>query len=290
MRRLASEDCDTLTVGREALDLRDQQATFAWMSTHKPDAVILAAAKVGGILANRDHPAEFIHDNLAIQANVIEGARRAGVGKLLFLGSSCIYPAQAVQPIGEDSLLTGPLEPTNEAYAVAKIAGIKMCQAYRAQHGCDFISAMPCNLYGPGDTFDTLRSHVIPALILKAHAAKRNGERHIEIWGTGNPRREFLYAEDAADGLVFLLRHYSGVPPVNIGAGGDVSIGELAGHILAAVGHDAEIRYDPSKPDGVAAKLMDSRRIFTMGWRPSTALPLGLAKTYKWYRENLASL
>ena len=284
--RLRSEDCEILTVSREGLDLRDQAATRAWIVQNKPDVVIIAAAKVGGILANSTYPADFLYDNMMIEANIIHAAHEAGVEKLLFLGSSCIYPKEAAQPIGEDALLTGALEPTNEAYAVAKIAGIKLCQAYREQYGRDFISAMPCNLYGPGDTFDEQGSHVIPALMMKAHAAKEIGADIFEVWGSGTPLREFLYVDDLADGLVFLLKNYSGTMPVNIGVGEDISIRELAVIISETVGFTVRIAFDSSKPDGAHRKLMDSSCIRNAGWTPKTTFQEGLSRTYQWYCEE----
>jgi GDP-L-fucose synthase len=285
-RRLAGMECEILSVRREVLDLREQAATLGWISAQKPDVVVMAAARVGGILANQNFPADFIYDNLMIEANVIHASYLADVEKLLFLGSSCIYPAEAHQPILEEALLTGALAPTNEAYAVAKIAGIKMCQAYRAQHGCDFISAMPCNLYGPGDTFDMRRSHVIPALMLKAHAAVEGNVKTLGVWGTGAPRREFLHADDLADALVFLLENYSDAMPVNIGAGYDVSIAALTKAIAEVAGFRGRLTFDASKPDGVLRKLMDSSRIRKAGWQPQIDLKTGLTQTYAWYTNQ----
>lgn len=262
-RRLQSEGCEVLTAGRDVMDLKEQGQVRDWFAAERPDAVFLAAAKVGGILANDSYPADFLYDNLMIEANIIEAAFRADTEKLLFLGSSCIYPKFADQPIREDSLLTGPLEPTNEWYAIAKIAGIKLAQAYRRQHGRDFISAMPTNLYGPGDNFDLKSSHVLPALIRKAHEAKSAGESGIEIWGTGSPRREFLHVDDLADACVFLMKTYSGDEHVNVGSGSDVTIYELAEMVLDVVGLQGGIKTDPSKPDGTPRKLMD----FEPSWR-----------------------
>ena len=280
VRRLQSENCETLTCD---LDLRDQAKTQKWMGEHKPDVVILAAAKVGGILANDTYSADFLYDNLMIEANVIHGAYECGVEKLLFLGSSCIYPKEAPQPIQEEVLLTGTLEPTNEAYAVAKIAGIKLCQAYRKQHGCDFISVMPCNLYGPGDKFDEESSHVIPALMMKAHEAKESGDDVLTVWGSGNPLREFMHVDDLAEALIFTLKNYSNKKPLNIGAGEDMAIKDLANMICETVGFTGALKFDQTKPDGVFRKLMDSSRIREAGWTPKTNLRDGLADTYAWY-------
>jgi len=285
VRRLALESCEILTAGRTELDLRRQTDVEAWMEHYRPHAVIIAAATVGGILANDMRPAEFLYDNLMIETNIIQGARLFGAEKLLLLGSSCIYPRLAEQPIQERALLTGPLEPTNQWYSVAKIAGIKICQAYRRQYGCDFISAMPTNLYGPNDTFDPVASHVLPALLLKAHQAKIEGRTEIELWGTGTPRREFMYVDDLADALVYLLQVYSDDEHINVGVGFDVSINALAKMIMHVVGIDARIQFDVSKPDGTPRKLMDSGRLFAMGWRPKTSLEDGLQKVYAWYLE-----
>jgi GDP-L-fucose synthase len=259
------------------------------MASEKPDAIFLAAATVGGILANDSRPAEFLYDNLAIESNVVEAARRSGVGKLLFLGSSCIYPRLAPQPMSEQSLLTGPLEPTNQWYAIAKISGIMLCTAYRRQYGLDYISAMPTNLYGPGDNFDLNASHVIPALMAKAHAAKINGEPELAVWGSGTPRREFLHVEDLADALVFVMKHYSGDEHINIGTGSEVSIAELATLIAGVVGFAGKLRFDASKPDGTPRKLLDSSRLVGIGWRPRIKLEDGLRQTYQWYLRNVSS-
>jgi len=285
VRRLAREDCEILTAGRAEVDLRDQSATRAWLMEKKPDAVFLAAAKVGGILANDTYPADFLYENLMIEANVIEGAYRAGVSKLLFLGSSCIYPKLAPQPITEDALLTGPLEQTNEWYAVAKIAGIKLCQAYRKQHGCDFIAAMPSNLYGPGDNFDLNSSHVLPALIRKVQSAKQQRDSEIVIWGSGTPRREFLHVDDCADACVHLMKNYSDSEHVNVGSGTDLSILELAQLICRVVGYEGEIVRDQSKPDGTPQKLMNIAKIRRTGWAPKIDLESGIGATYQWYVE-----
>ena len=289
LRRLESEDCEIVTATRSQLDLRDQAAVRTFLTDVKPDAVILAAAKVGGILANDTYPADFLYDNLVMETNIIEGAFRADVEKLLFLGSSCIYPKMAPQPIEEGSLLTGPLEPTNEWYAIAKIAGLKLCEAYRKQHGADFISGMPTNLYGPGDNFDLEKSHVIPALMRKAHDAKARGENDLTIWGSGAPRREFLHVDDCADALVFLLKTYSGAQHVNVGSGEDVTIAELAATIMSIVGLEGELLFDTSKPDGTPRKLMSGDRLGEMGWRPSIDLEEGLRSTYEWFLENQAT-
>jgi GDP-L-fucose synthase len=288
LRRLAQERCEVLTADRRALDLRRQDASEAWFDAHRPEAVFVAAATVGGILANDRRPAEFLYDNLMIAGNLVEAARRTGVRKLLFLGSSCIYPRLAPQPMTEEALLTGPLEPTNQWYAVAKIAGLKLCAAYRRQYGSDFISAQPTNLYGPGDTYDLQASHVVPALMAKTHRAKLDGAKEVEIWGTGAPRREFLHVDDLADALVFLMERYSGESHVNIGWGEDVSIRELAEFVAATVGYAGGFRYDTTKPDGAPRKLLDTTKLAGMGWRPGIALRDGLADTYRWFLANAA--
>jgi GDP-L-fucose synthase len=288
VRRLASEQCEVLAVDSRTLDLRDQAAVRRWVANERPDVVVVAAAKVGGILANATYPADFLYENLMIEANVIEAAHREDVGKLLFLGSSCIYPKFAPQPITEDALLTGPLEPTNEWYAIAKIAGIKLCQAYRAQHGRDFISAMPTNLYGPGDNFDLNSSHVMPALMRKAHEAKAAGADTLTIWGSGTPRREFLHVDDLADACVFLLKSYSGESHVNVGSGSDVTILELAQLVARTVGFAGEIVRDESKPDGTPRKLMSDALIGSMGWTARIPLEEGIASTYEWFKANVA--
>jgi GDP-L-fucose synthase len=284
MRRLASENCEILTANRAELDLKNQGQVRTWFAEQKPDAVFLAAAKVGGILANDTYPADFLYDNLMIEANVIEAAHRADVGKLLFLGSSCIYPKFAEQPIREEALLTGPLEQTNEWYAIAKIAGIKLAQAYRRQYGRDYISAMPTNLYGPGDNFDLQSSHVMPALIRKTHEAKTEGSGSITIWGTGTPRREFLHVDDLADACVFLMKNYSGDSHVNVGYGDDVTIRDLAEK--TAVGFEGDIKCDTSKPDGTPRKLMDSSLLAGLGWRARMPLNDGIASVYRWFLNN----
>jgi len=287
-RRLAGEGCEILTIERGGVDLRRQAETEDWLAEAKPDAIFLAAATVGGIVANDTRPAEFIYDNLAIETNVIEAARRTGVTKLLLLGSSCIYPRLAEQPMSETALLTGPLEPTNQWYAVAKIAGIKLCQAYRRQYGLDFISAMPTNLYGPGDNFDLMDSHVLPALLRKAHEAKVSGQAAMEVWGSGTPRREFLYVDDCADALVHLMKTYSGEAQINVGVGTDVTIQELAETVVRVVGFTGSIQYDISKPDGTPRKLLDVSRLAELGWRAHTDLEAGLRRTYDWYLDNMA--
>ena len=281
MRRLASEKCAALlTASQSELDLIEQADVRRWIADKRPQAVFIPAAKVGGIHANDTYPAEFLYQNLLIAANIIHASYEAGVEKLLFLGSSCIYPRLAPQPIAEDALLTGPLEPTNEWYAIAKIAGIKLCQAYRKQYGADFISAMPTNLYGPGDNYHPENSHVIPGLIGKAHRAKSRGERDLEIWGTGAPYREFMYVDDCADALVFLMKNYSAGDFVNVGVGSDVTIAELAKMVMDVVGLDGELKKDPGKPDGTPRKLMSSARLREMGWSPSTSLEEGLRLAY----------
>ena len=288
-RRLARENCEILVAGRGQLDLRDQAGMRAWVAAHRPDVAVIAAARVGGILANSSYPADFLYDNLMIEANAIEAAHRTGVEKLLFLGSSCIYPKMAPQPIREEALLTGPLEPTNEWYAIAKIAGIKLAQAYRRQHGRDYISAMPTNLYGPGDNYSLTGSHVIPALIRKAHDAMISGAATMEVWGSGTPRREFLHVDDLADACVHLLRVYSDDAQINVGSGGDLTIAELAGAIARTVGFDGGIEFDRSKPDGTPRKLMDSSRLRDLGWMPKIGLEAGLAAAYSAFLDAQAN-
>jgi len=288
VRRLASEGCEVITAGRDVADLKRQTEVEAFLKDARPDAIVMAAAKVGGILANDTRPAEFLYDNLMIEANIVHAAHETGVDRFLFLGSSCIYPKLAPQPIPEDALLTGPLEPTNEWYAVAKIAGIKLAQAYRKQYGRDYISAMPTNLYGPGDNFDLASSHVLPALIRKAHEAKLRGDAEMVVWGTGSPLREFLHADDCADALVFLLKTYSGHDHVNVGSGLDISILDLTRMVCRIVGFHGEIVHDLSKPDGTPRKLMSADRLRGMGWQPSINLEDGIAQTYRWFLENVA--
>jgi GDP-L-fucose synthase len=288
VRRLEREPCD-LVAPDSRIDLRRQDAVDCWMANARPDVVFVAAAKVGGIHANDTRPAEFLYDNLMIEANVIEAARQAGVAKLVFLGSSCIYPKMAPQPIHEDALLTGALEPTNEWYAVAKIAGIKLCQAYRRQYGCDFISAQPTNLYGPFDNFDLTTSHVLPALIRKAHEAMAAGARDLTIWGSGTPLREFLHVDDLADALVFLATRYSGEDIVNIGSGIEITIGDLAQMVARIVGFKGPVVTDPTKPDGTPRKLLDTGRLEQLGWRASIGLEQGITSAYDWYLKNTLS-
>ena len=289
LRRLQAEGFGNIITRTSAeLDLREQQAVREFFAAEKPDVVILAAAKVGGILANDSYPAEFIYDNLMMEANVIDAAWRNGVSKLLALGSTCIYPKMAPQPLKEEYLLTGPLEPTNEWYAVAKIAGIKLCQAYRRQYGCNFIAAMPTNLYGPGDNFDLEKSHVMPAMIRKFHEAKARGAESVTLWGTGKPLREFLHVDDLADACLFLLREYDGEDIVNIGVGEDISIAELAEIVRRVVGFEGRIDYDTSKPDGTPRKLVDVSRIHGLGWKARIGLEEGIRDTYAWFLEQLA--
>jgi len=284
VRRLEQENPgEVLTVTRSEVDLVDQSATARWLTDTRPDAVFIPAAKVGGIYANDTYPAEFIYQNLMIASNIIHASHSAGVEKLLFLGSSCIYPKFAEQPIREDSLLTGELEPTNEWYAIAKIAGIKLCQAYRKQYGSDFISAMPTNLYGPGDNYHPQNSHVIPALIRKAHTAKQEGANSMEIWGTGTALREFLHADDCADALVHLMKTYSAHEHVNVGSGEDLPIAELAKLIMEVVGFDGQLTKDTTKPDGTPRKLMSADKIRSLGWSPSISLRDGLKDAYNWF-------
>lgn len=286
VRRLAQEKCEILTVGRETADLRRQSEVEQWMTETRPEAVFVAAATVGGIVANDSRPAEFLYDNLIIESNIIHAAKQTGVEKLLFLGSTCIYPRLAPQPMPEDSMLTGPLEPTNQWYAIAKIAGIKLCDAYRRQYGCRFISAQPTNLYGPDDNFDLQGSHVLPALIRKIHEAKLSGVDTVEIWGTGTPKREFLYVDDLADALVFLLRHYDQEGHVNVGTGEEVTISELAERIASTVGYDGGFVFNTDKPDGTPRKLADVGRLNALGWRARTSLEMGLKLTYQWYLDH----
>jgi len=288
-RRLRLEECELLTVSRQDVDLRRQSDVERWVSQSKPEVVVLAAAKVGGILANDSMPAEFLYDNLMIEANIIAASRDVGVQKLLFLGSSCIYPKFAPQPIPEESLLGGPLEPTNEWYAVAKIAGIKLCQSFRRQYGCDFISAMPTNLYGPGDNFDLATSHVLPALVRKIHEAKSRNAEAVEIWGSGTPLREFLHVDDLADACVFLLEHYSEAQHVNVGTGHDISIRDLASLIAEVIDYQGRFLFDTSKPDGTPRKLLDITKLRALGWSARIELKAGILHAYRWYLENKAA-
>lgn len=286
VRLLQNESCELLTIGRDQLDLRDQAGVKAWFDREKPQAVFLAAAKVGGILANDTYPAEFLYDNLAIELNVIDAAFRSGAEKLVYLGSSCIYPKFAPQPMKENALLTGSLESTNEWYAIAKIAGLKLCEAYRRQYGVDFISAMPTNLYGPGDNYDLDKSHVIPALLRKVHEAKRSGATEVVIWGSGTPRREFLHVDDAASAVVHLMKTYSEAEHVNVGTGEDIAILDLAKLVCDVVGFEGTITTDTSKPDGTPRKLLDVSKLRSTGWRPHYGLRDGLADAYEWFKTN----
>ncbi|WP_112661795.1 GDP-L-fucose synthase [Microvirga flavescens] len=288
VRRLAQDGIPSLTAGRKDVDLRDQASVRGFMERERPDVVVIAAAKVGGIHANNTQPADFIYENLMIASNLIEAAHRTDVQKLLFLGSSCIYPRLAPQPINEDSLLTGPLEPTNEWYALAKISGIKLCQAYRKQHGRDYISCQPTNLYGPNDNFNLSTSHVLPALLRKAHEAKIANAPSMTVWGTGTPLREFLHVDDMADACVYLLRNYSGDVPLNVGWGEDISIGDVARLIKDTVGFKGELVFDTTKPDGTPRKLLDTGRINGLGWRPKIELSEGLKGYYEWFLAHQA--
>jgi GDP-L-fucose synthase len=285
-RALADRGDEVLKTDRETIDLRNAAAVERWLAHARPDSIVVAAAKVGGIYANDSFPADFLYDNLAIETNIIHAAHLAEVDRLAFLGSSCIYPKFAPQPIKEEALLSGPLEPTNEWYALAKIAGIKLCQAYRKQHGRHYISIMPCNLYGPGDNFDPLTSHVLPALMRRFHEAKQSGLAEVAAWGTGRPLREFLHVDDAAAAIVFCLDHYDGYEHINCGAGSDISIAELADIIARVVGYPGKIVFDAGKPDGTPRKLMDSSRIAALGWTPKISLEDGIAATYRWYLEH----
>jgi GDP-L-fucose synthase len=286
VRRLKREPCTVLVVERSLLDLRHQSDVERWMDQHRPQVVVLAAARVGGVHANGAFPVDFLYDNLAIETNIIEAARRVGVEKLLFLGSSCVYPREAPQPITEEALLTGPLEPTNEWYAVAKIAGIKLCQAYRRQYGCDFISAMPTNVYGPGDNFHRENSHVPAALLRRFYEARVQGRDEVVVWGSGTPRREFLYVDDLADACVHLLRHYSDELHINVGVGDDITIAELAEAIKRCIGFEGRICYDRARPDGPPRKLLDVSRMRALGWSAVTPLGEGLKWYYEWFLEN----
>jgi GDP-L-fucose synthase len=286
VRRLERENCEIVTAPRASCDLRDGAQVDRFMDEVRPQAVFLAAARVGGIQANDSRPADFIYDNLMIQSNVIGAAQRFAVEKLIFLGSSCIYPKLAPQPIPEDALLTGPLEPTNQWYATAKIAGIKLCQAMRRQHGCDFIAAMPTNLYGCADNFDLQSSHVVPALIAKVHDARLRRQETVKIWGTGRPLREFLYVDDAADGIVFIMKHYSDEAIINLGTGTEISIAALGELVCDVVGFTGALRFDPSRPDGTPRKLLDVSRLTRLGWKAQISLRTGIEQTYRWYVER----
>jgi GDP-L-fucose synthase len=283
VRRLARENVELLTAGHSEVDLRDQAAVSNWFANKRPQVVFLAAAKVGGIVANNTLRAEFIYDNLIIGTNVIHAAHISGTEKLMFLGSSCIYPKLAPQPLREDSMLTGPLEPTNEPYAIAKIAGIKMVEAYRSQYGSDFINAMPTNLYGPGDNYHPEYSHVVAALIRRFHEAKLSGVSNVVVWGTGTPRREFLYVDDMADACIYLMKTHSGDEMVNIGTGEDITIAEFARVVAATVGYSGEISFDAARPDGTPQKLLDVSRLARLGWRARTSLEDGIRSAYRAY-------
>ena len=288
-RRLAGEEVELLTAARATVDLRRQAETEDWVRAHRPQVVFLAAARVGGILANDTRPAEFLYDNLAIETNVIHAAFESGAQKLVFLGSSCIYPKHAPQPMPEESLLTGPLEPTNEWYAIAKIAGIKLCQAYRKQYGADFIAAQPTNLYGPGDNYDLNSSHVVPALIRKAHEAKVRGDASLPVWGSGRPLREFLHVDDLADACVHLAERYSDDLQINVGSGHELSIADLARLVAEVVGFEGDLVFDASKPDGTPRKLVDTTRLRALGWQPRLDLRDGLRDAYGWFLTNVAA-
>lgn len=288
VRRLAREECEVITAGRQTVDLTRQKETEDWLAANRPDAIFLAAAKVGGIHANNSQPAEFIYENLAIETNVIHAAHRVGVAKLLFLGSSCIYPREAKQPMREEALLTGPLEPTNQWYAIAKIAGLKLCQAYRRQYGSDFISAMPTNLFGPGDNYDLEHSHVVGALLVKMHRAKQTRAPSVEIWGTGTPKREFLFVDDLADACVFLMERYSDELTINVGTGTDMTIRELAETIADVVGYRGQFVFNISRPDGMPRKVMDVSRLTALGWQARTPFREGMAQAYDWFVRNAA--
>jgi GDP-L-fucose synthase len=286
VRRLSKSQADILTAKREELDLRDQAAVLSWVRHNRPETVIVAAATVGGIEANRTRPAEFLFNNLMIAANIIHASAESDVRKLMFLGSSCFYPRETDQPIREESMLTGPFEPTNEWYAVAKVAGVKLCQAYRRQYGKDFVAVVPTNLYGPGDNFDLAAGHVIPALIRKFHEARLNQTPSVEIWGTGRALREYLYVDDAADALVFLMENYSEEAIINVAGGEEVSIAQLAAQIAEVVGYRGTLRYDLSKPDGMPRKVLDGSKIRAAGWKPSISLQQGLERTYEWFLKS----
>ncbi|MDR6290505.1 GDP-L-fucose synthase [Inquilinus ginsengisoli] len=283
MRRLARENCTLLTADRTTVDLTSQAATEAWMAEERPEVVFAAAGRVGGIAANATHPAEFLYENLMIAANVIHAAHRIGVEKLLYLGSSCIYPRDTAQPIRESRLLTGPLEGTNEAYAIAKIAGVKLVESYARQYGCRFVSAMPTNLYGPNDNFDLETSHVLPALIRRIHEAKVQGQATVTIWGSGRPRREFLHVDDLADACVAVMKRYDNPTPINIGSGEDVAIADLAGLVARVVGYEGQLAFDPSRPDGTPRKLLDTTKLARLGWRPAIGLEDGIRDTLRYW-------
>ena len=285
-RRLAGENCQILSATHADLDLTRQSNVEAWFADKRPDAVIVAAAHVGGIRANSSFPATFLYDNAAIALNVIEAARKSGVDKLLYLSAACTYPKLAEQPIAEEALMTGLLEPTNEWYALAKITGMKLCQAYRAEHGCNFISAQPSSVYGPGDNFDPEEGHVVASMMNKFHVAKESDAPTVELWGTGTPVREFMYIDDLADALVFLLKHYAEPVPINVGTGEDTMIRDLADMIKSAVGYGGSLVWDADRPDGMPKRMLDSTRLLDLGWKPTVALKDGLARTYAWYRDT----
>ncbi len=287
LRRLENEDCRIISAPHAALDLTNQQQTYGWIETYNPDVIVMAAAKVGGIGANAAAPASFLHENVAMAQNVIHGAYYAKVQKLIYLGSSCIYPKMATQPIKEEALLTGALEPTNEGYALAKITGLKLCQFYRQQYGCDFISVMPTNLYGAYDHFDENKSHVIPAIMMKIHMAQIAQKDNVVLWGTGAPLREFLHVDDLAKALVHLLKNYSDGAPINIGSGQEISIADLAMMLKDIIGYDGIIEFDTSKPDGTPRKLLDSSKINDLGWKAQTLLKQGLERSYDWFQKNV---
>ncbi len=289
MRRLAKEGAEIVAASRAELDLRNQAAAHEFLKHTAPDCVIVAAATVGGILANSSYPVDFLNDNLLIESNLVSGAHECGIDRLLFLGSSCIYPREAPQPMREDALLTGPLEPTNQWYAIAKIAGIMLCRAYRAQYGRSYIAAMPTNLYGPGDNFDLGTSHVIPALMRKIDTAARENRPTVAIWGTGTPLREFMHVDDLADALVFLLKTYDGPDHINVGSGQEVTIAELAAMLAEIVGYRGKLVFDTSKPDGPPRKALDCSRLSSLGWQANYTLPLGLRQTYDWYRAEFGA-
>lgn len=290
VRRLEKEGYNILSVDRKEVDLTRQGETEEWLNSNSPDIMVIAAARVGGIMANSSYPAEFIYENAAIESNLIHGAWKADVKKVLFLGSSCIYPKFAGQPIAEEELLSGALEPSNEWYAIAKIAGLKMIQAYRKQYGVDFISAMPTNLYGPGDNFDLNTSHVLPALMRKIHDAKTNGETDVRIWGTGSPLRDFLHVDDLADSILFLLKNYSSEMPINIGSGRELTIRDLGELLKEVIGYKGGFSFDASKPDGTPRKILDISKITSLGWKPGISFREGIKMTYEWYLRNEASL
>lgn len=286
--RLMAEDCDVITVEHSKLDLTRQTETEDWISSQRPDAIVIAAAHVGGISANSTYPAKFLYDNAAIALNVIEAARKADVSKLLYLSAACTYPKLADQPISEAALLTGPLEPTNEWYAIAKITGMKMCAAYRQEHGCNFISVQPSSVYGPGDNFDPEEGHVVAGMMTKFHNAKIAGAPSVELWGSGTPIREFMYIDDLADSLTYLLRHYVEPTPINVGTGQGTTIKDLAEIISSVVGYEGALAWDTTRPDGMPKRMLDSSKLSALGWEPSVSLQDGLKKTYAWYKTNIA--